>query len=111
VYARERTAAHDVVFQLREQCPQNVSAEAWEVATSWAITAYANVCFSEDHVSIEELRRFRNDTEKRLAGKVDLVTIDWIWQRLGETGPHGKHYRQRFEPQYRGDVNTALASH
>lgn len=109
VYAQERTAAYEVVVQLPDRRPESVDAKVWEVATSWAITAYANVCFSEGHVPIDELRRFRVDVEKRLAGDVDLATIDWLWQRLAETGPHGQQYRQRFEPQYRENLNTALA--
>jgi hypothetical protein len=107
-YARERTAGYEVMLQLPDRRPQDVPVKAWEVAATWAITAYANVCFSDDHVSMEELRRFRNELEARIAGNVDLATIDWIWQRLGETGSHGKQYRERFEPQYRENLTAAL---
>jgi hypothetical protein len=108
VYAHERSEAYDLVAQLPERRPEKVDTEAWEVATSWAITAYANVCFSAEHVPIDELRRFRVDVEKRLAADVDLMTIDWIWQRLAETGSHGQQYRNRFEPIYREEVYAAL---
>jgi hypothetical protein len=110
VYAQERTAAYELVAKLSDRRPEDVDAEVWDVATTWAITAYANVCFSEGYVTLDELRRFRADTERRLAGDVDLKTIDWIWQRLAETGPHGQQYRQRFEPQYRDNLNAALAT-
>lgn len=104
VYAKEQKMAYKLVAQLQKRRPQNVEAEVWKVATGWTITAYANVCFSKDYVSLDELRRFRVDLEKRLAGDVDLSTTDWIWQRLAETGPHGQQYRAKFEPEYRLDL-------
>jgi hypothetical protein len=55
-------------------------------------------------VSLEELRRFNADVAERLRGPVDLGTVDWVWERLGQTGPHGQRYRERFEPQYREGV-------
>lgn len=109
VYAQERTAAYEAVAQLPDRRPDGVDAQVWKVATSWAITAYANVCFSEGYVPIDELRSFRVDVEQRMAGNVNLATIDWIWERLAETGPHGQEYRNRFKPQYRESLNTALA--
>ena len=110
-YAQERKSVRETLDWLREdRRPDKVGAKVWEVATGWAITAYENVCFSEEHTSFCELRRFRVDFEKRLAGDVDLATTDWIWQRLAGTGPHGQHYRRKFEPQYRQDVNYALTN-
>jgi hypothetical protein len=106
-YAREQRAGYESVLQLRERRPADVSPDTWEWATNWAITAYANVCFSPEHVSLEELKRFRADLEERLRGPVNLGTVDWIWQRLGQTGPHGLSYQQRFEPQYREGLEVA----
>jgi hypothetical protein len=109
VYAQERTAAYNVVAQLLDRRPDGVPAPVWDVAATWAATAYANVCFSADHVPIDELRRFRADVEQRLAGQVDLATIEWLWQRLAETGPTGQQYCSRFEPAYRAHLKAALA--
>jgi hypothetical protein len=94
---------------LAQRRPADVNAAAWDEATAWANTAYANVFFSEQHTPIDELRRFRIDVEERLEGDVDLATIDWLWQRLGETGPHGRRYRHRFEPQYRESLKELMA--
>jgi hypothetical protein len=109
VYGRERSAGHEVVTQLVDRRPADVPPAVWEEATTWAITAYANVCFSESHVPLDELRRFRVDSEERFEGEVNLATIDWVWQRLGETGPHGRQYRDRFEPQYRENLKAVQA--
>ena len=107
-YAQEQHAMRDLVEQLPNRRPPGVSVAAWDVATGWAITACGNVCFSEGYVPIDELRRFRVDVEKRLKAEVDLTTIDWIWQRLGETGPHGQQYRKRFEPEYREGLKSIM---
>jgi hypothetical protein len=102
VYAQEKKAIRAALDELqRDRCPEKVDVEVWKAATGWTITAYENICFSEAHVPIGELKRFRADIEKRLAGDVDLSTTDWIWQRLAETGPHGRLYRKEFEPEYR----------
>ena len=34
----------------------------------------------------------------------DLQSIDWMWERLAETGPHGQRYVEKFEPEYRSLV-------
>lgn len=105
-YAQDRRAAQDMVNQLRHLRPPDVDAETWEMASGWAITAYCNVCFSPDHVPHDELRRFRAELEAKLQGPVDLATIDWVWERLGQTGPSGLSYKQRFEPQYRESLEA-----
>ena len=105
-YAQEQRTAQELVNQLRDRGPPDVGADAWEVASAWAITAYCNVCYSPEHVSHDELRRFRADLEERLRGSVDLATIDWVWDRLGRTGPHGRSYQERFEPQYRESLEA-----
>jgi hypothetical protein len=109
-YGQQRRAGEQAVVQLLSRRSPDVDAAVWEVATTWATIAYANVCFSAGYVSLPELRRFSADVEQRIGGDVDLATVDWIWQRLGETGPHGQQYRQRFEPQYRANLKAALAN-
>ena len=67
-------------------------------------TAYHNVCFSPEHVTLAELKRFTADTQPKVAAKVDIQTLDWIWERLAETGPAGDKYVQKFGPVYREQV-------
>jgi len=100
-YAHEQRAAQRAIDQLCVRRPMGVNADTWEFASDWANTAYCNICFSPEHVSHDELRRFRADLEDRLRRPIDLGTIDWVWNRLGKTGPHGRSYQRRFEPQYR----------
>jgi len=103
-YLQEQRAGRELIVQLQRRRPADVDPETWEWATNWAITAYCNVCFSREHVSLDELRRFNDDMAERLRVPVGLATVDWVWERLGRTGPHGLNYRQRFEPDYREGV-------
>jgi hypothetical protein len=102
MYAQEKKAIRVALDELqRDRRPEKVDVEVWKAATSSTITAYENICFCESTVPIGELKRFRADIDERLTGHVDLSTTDWIWQRLAETGPHGRLYRKKFEPEYR----------
>lgn len=105
-YFREHRAGREQLLQLQHRRPADVDPQAWDWATGWAVTAYCNVCFAPGYVSSEELRRFNADVAERLRGPVDLATVDWVWHRLGCTGPHGLSYRLRFEPQYREGLAT-----
>ena len=110
VYANEQKKAAAVVESLAERRPEDVEPEPWETASGWAITAYHNVCFSRSHVTLLEMKRFRSDVKAEFATGIDLATIDWIWRRLAQTGPHGKQYVERFEPQFREQMAAHLKS-
>ncbi len=103
-YARERTIGAELIESLAQRRPATVPTQTWEDATGRAITAYHNVCFSEEHVTFDELVRFNHDARNKLAGNVNLQSIDWVWARLAKTGPHGQRYFDKFEPQYRSLV-------
>ena len=103
-YPRWQRRGASIVESLQTRCPPNVAPKTWDDATGWAITAYHNICFSAEHVPLESLKRFTHDAEDKLAGRVDLDSVNWVWSRLAECSAHGEHYRDRFEPQYRSTV-------
>ena len=86
---------------LKPTQPNSIASGTWDCAHGWVITAYCNICFSPEHTTTAEMYRLREDLEKKLNGKIDLGTLRWTWIRLGETGPHGKQYIERFEPAFR----------
>lgn len=106
-YVRQRTIGAELIASLRDRRPKAVPIQKWGDATRWAITAYHNVCFSEEHVTLDELVRFNHDAGIELAGNVGLESIDWVWARLAKTGPHGQRYVDKFEPEYRSLVYGA----
>jgi hypothetical protein len=89
---------------LPERRPEAVSDKTWDAAVRWTGIASANVCFSTSHVPLPEMKRFVKCLEKRMSEPVDLDTIEWIWDRLDETGPHGKRYVANWRPEYRREV-------
>jgi hypothetical protein len=88
------------IRKLRATRPYEVSPSVWECAHNWTITAYCNVCFSPGHVRTEEMYRLREDVRRKLEGEINLDTLEWIWDRLAQTGPHGKRYVERFRPRF-----------
>lgn len=80
--------------------PSKVSIAAWDCARDWTTAAYNNICFSQHHVSTDEMRRFKRDLEGKLRGEVDLRTLIWIWDRLSKTGPTGKQYVRNQKDQF-----------
>ena len=109
IYAQHRRKAAGLIETLPKRRPADVSPETWEIASTWAVTAFHNVCFSPECVSLSELKRFTADLERELAKNVDLETIDWIWRRLEDTGPTGKRYVERFETLFRAHMAAQLA--
>lgn len=86
-----------IVRRLESMRPDTADLAVWKCATEAIETAYGNICFSPEHVSMAEMRRLRNDLDAKLRGPVDMATLAWIWNRLGETGPHGRRYIKRFK--------------
>ena len=109
-FARQQRIGAELIGSLKERCPEMVPKKTWDDATGWAITAYHNVCFSESHVTIVEMVRFNHDARMKLAGNVDLQSVDWVWKRLAETGPHGQRYVDKFEPKYMAAISHARST-
>ncbi len=110
VYARQRDAGHVLMAQLYLRRPPDVNPDEWDVAASWAGTAYCNVFFSPEHTPLKELKQFCMELEERLRGPIEFKTIDWVWERLGRTGQCGLHYRQRYETQYHEELKALRAA-
>jgi hypothetical protein len=97
-WGRVHRQMDDTIRYLKPSDPSGVDPAVWDHALGATITAYGNVCFSTEHVSIPEMYRLRDDLDAKLKGKVDLDTLVWIWERLGETGPPGQSYARRHRP-------------
>jgi hypothetical protein len=100
VYHRVQREMDAAIRALEYRVPPGVSPAVWECAWGWTSTAYGNVCFSEEHVSTEELYRLRKDLMPKLQGPVDLQTLVWVWDRLAQTGPHGRRYVGQHKPSF-----------
>lgn len=100
-FARQKEVGVVMIESLRDKRPSNTPIQNWDNAINWTITAYQNVFFSVDSVASGELDDFTDEARTKFAGEVDTESLDWVWDRLAETGVSGKQYVDRFEPEYR----------
>jgi hypothetical protein len=89
------------IKSLAGRWPAGVSESACNNGLARTVTAHCNVRFSLSHTSREAMHSYGQQVEKRLQGEVDAGIFEWIWDRLAETGPHGKRYTDRFRQAFR----------
>lgn len=95
-YNRRSYRINEKIISLQQRRPENVSEQAWADCVAWASIAHCNICFSEGHTSYQAMCRFEDQLDEKLQGEVDLDTIEWIGERLAETGPHGRQYMNKW---------------
>ncbi len=105
-YARHHKRAYSAIDGLRHRRPTDVEQLVWDDLVDRTLTAYANTCFSKEHVSNLEMRKFDSDLQVKLNEVVGPRQLVWIWDRLEKTGPHGEKYMARFKPEFVDAVNA-----
>jgi hypothetical protein len=75
----------------------------WGSAVAWTLNLHGNslLRFEADRSAITA---FEKRLKGKLAGRVDMQTIDWIWNEYANLCPHGASY-QRFKPQMLEEIN------
>jgi hypothetical protein len=92
-FAEERKAIERRLHQWWEgRPPPGVDPHAWKETWGIVYNGFGNVCFSPKHVSLPEMRRLRADLEAKMHRPATVASLRWFWDRLAETGPHGKQY-------------------
>jgi hypothetical protein len=100
-YNQRSYRIREKIWALNERRPATVSPRLWKESVGWAVTAHCNVCFSEEHASYEAMCQFEERLDEKLKGDVNLGTIEWIGDRLAETGPHGQRYMGYWREQWK----------
>jgi len=99
LFSEERRAIERLLHRWWEnRPPPGINAHCWEQAWILAYNGFGNVCFSPSHVSLREMRRLKADLEAKMHQPATLASLRWLWDRLAETGPHGKEYITRMTP-------------
>ena len=98
-WSRLEQDADSSIRNLKPTLPNSLDPNVWNCAHGWVVTAYVNICI-RDSTSTDEMYRLRHDLEQKFKDRIDLGTLDWIWNRLGETCPYGKRYIERFRPLF-----------
>lgn len=100
-YNHRSQGINEKIKALAGRRPANVSPELWQECVAWASIAEGNICFSEKHASYETMCRFERQLDEKLKNDIDLATIEWIGDRLAETGPHGQQYMAKWREQWK----------
>jgi hypothetical protein len=106
VYHDECNRIGKVIKSLKGHRPATVSKKVWNNGIGFTVTAHYNVCFSPGHTDLAAMVRFGEKLDEKLQERVDLSIFEWIWDRLAETGPHGKRYTDQFRSSLREDLKA-----
>lgn len=87
--------------RLQPTNPKAIDPQEWSCLHGWVITAFANVCPDLKTFDTDRLRKFEEELEVEVNHGIDCETLIRLWDRLGETGPLGKSYIERFGPSFR----------
>jgi hypothetical protein len=98
-FGETRDRIEGSVRELAQHRPDGVSKRQWSYVVGWTGVAVGNVFFVPSSVKDEQrYYDFADELERRLQGRVEMSTIDWIWDRYEELGEHGRSYSERFRP-------------
>ncbi|MEX0793892.1 MAG: hypothetical protein WD045_12205 [Pirellulaceae bacterium] len=78
--------------------PPGEDADIWQEGWVTVYNAMGNVCFTFNQVSQEEMERLAHDVEQMDREPHNWDRLDRLWERLGETGPHGRKYIDGMRP-------------
>jgi hypothetical protein len=84
-----------LIDSMESRRPANVTRGRWASAVRWTHNLHGNslLPFQRDSQTIAA---FKQRLETRLAGEVNMDTIDWIWDEYDRICPGGHNY-QRFK--------------
>jgi hypothetical protein len=86
----------DHILLLADKRPPDVSPSRWAYYLHWTWQLHTNHGGYE-YFKRRERERFLRNLDRRLAGKVDVATIDWIWDEYVKNAGAG-YYSERFRP-------------
>jgi hypothetical protein len=90
--------AHFEFLSLANKRPPDVSRKQWEGVVAHTINAWANCFTFARSILPAEMEEFEQELHRRLAGPVDLATIDWIWHEIVRLTPNGQSYSENWRP-------------
>jgi hypothetical protein len=98
-FMKTRDRIQASVRELAQHRPEGVSKRKWSFAVGWTGVAVGNVFFMPSCVNDDQgYYDFADELGRRLQGKVEMSTIDWIWDGFEEIGKNGRSYSERYRP-------------
>lgn len=92
LFREERRQIDKLLCEIKEPAPAGIDPRRWKAAWQESYSAFVNVCNSHEEVSVTEMRQLHKDIQQKLAEPASVEWLYWLWERLAETGPHGREY-------------------
>jgi hypothetical protein len=89
---------HGELRSLANKRPPELTREQWENVIAWTLNAHGNCLIPCWRIPSSERDRFEAELKRRLRERVDLQTIDWIWDEIVRMSPYGKTYSDDWRP-------------
>jgi len=105
---RQANAIERHLGSLAKRRPQEMSPRQWESAVAWTLNLHGNSLL-RFQASAAKMRDFKERLEQKLTGKVDMQTIEWIWDEYADMCPGGRNY-QKFRPQMVEEIQAGGAN-
>jgi hypothetical protein len=105
--SRQTAAIEKLLESLAARRPSGMAPRQWESAVAWTLNLHGNSLIrfqAEGH----EIAAFQQRLASKLAGPVDMATIDWIWDEYAQVCPGGENY-QRFRPMMIEEIEAGGA--
>jgi hypothetical protein len=96
VHMRDFHRSQVLLRSLAKRRPPEVSREKWADLVGWTWAANSNCASFQGAIEPSEFTAFVDELERKLRGRVDVSTIDWIWDqyvRISRVGPSYDRYR------------------
>jgi hypothetical protein len=87
----------DHIVMLADKRPEGVTAGQWAHCLSWTSQLHGN-CGGYAYFDHSNRTEFLAEFDRRLAGPVDLGTIDWIWDEYVAHSTCGRDYARNHRP-------------
>jgi hypothetical protein len=100
LFVQERNKIDELIKSWAKRPPPGVE-ERWSGAWEIAYNGFGNVCCTPEHVSLAEMYRLKADVQAKMREPATMASVRWFWNRLAETGPHGKQYIEQMTPGYK----------
>ncbi len=87
----------DRILKLAEKNPEGLSPSQWAFCLHSTWNLHSNYGTYE-YFDLKYRNTFLAQLDRRLIGKVNLSTIDWIWDEYVKHSNGGSHYSQLYRP-------------
>jgi hypothetical protein len=96
---------NDTIKSLEYKYPPDITHDQWNVAVMWTYELSGHSLLFRS--KMKDLRRFQNELDERVKGKVDMNLIFWIWDEHAMIAPLGQWYKQKYQKDMLDEMHEA----